>query len=228
MKVRMGGGRTAITSLAVVAQTLLPTPKANDGKGASTTPGKLRHRSDNGRARGPGDANLPLRVLNLLATPQAYDGERGGPQDPVKRRAGGHIPTLQDQVCFELLPTPSVSAGTGGQACRGGDRRGELLLGGIAPTLAVEWGAYAPAIRRWEALLGRPAPCPAEPGQKGRPRLAPPFVEWMMGLPPGWVTGIEGLSRARQLRLLGNGVVPRQAELALRLLLPAALVAGGR
>lgn len=40
-----------------------------------------------------------------------------------------------------------------------------------------------------------------------------------MGLPEGHVTGVPGLSRNEQLRLLGNGVVPAQAELALRHLL---------
>ena len=44
------------------------------------------------------------------------------------------------------------------------------------------------------------------------------FVEYMMGLPKGWVTE-TGLSRAQQLKMLGNGVVPQQAELALELLL---------
>jgi len=43
------------------------------------------------------------------------------------------------------------------------------------------------------------------------------FVEYMMGLPEGWVTE-TGLSRAQQLKMLGNGVVPQQAELALELL----------
>jgi DNA (cytosine-5)-methyltransferase 1 len=42
------------------------------------------------------------------------------------------------------------------------------------------------------------------------------FVEYMMGLPVGWVTD-TGLSRAQQLKMLGNGVVPQQAKLALEL-----------
>jgi DNA (cytosine-5)-methyltransferase 1 len=49
-------------------------------------------------------------------------------------------------------------------------------------------------------------------------KLNPIFVEYMMGLPKGWVTE-TGLSRAQQLKMLGNGVVPQQAELALELLL---------
>jgi DNA (cytosine-5)-methyltransferase 1 len=49
-------------------------------------------------------------------------------------------------------------------------------------------------------------------------KLNPVFVEYMMGLPVGWVTD-TGLSRAQQLKMLGNGVVPQQAEYALELLL---------
>lgn len=52
---------------------------------------------------------------------------------------------------------------------------------------------------------------------KDRPRLNPVFVEWMMGLPEGWVTG-HGLSDSQALKLLGNGVVPQQALLAYQLL----------
>jgi len=47
----------------------------------------------------------------------------------------------------------------------------------------------------------------------------------MMGLPEGWVTDVPGLTRAQQLRALGNGVVPQQAAAALRLLLHRASVA---
>jgi DNA (cytosine-5)-methyltransferase 1 len=45
------------------------------------------------------------------------------------------------------------------------------------------------------------------------------FVEWMMGLPEGWVTGL-GLARTAELKMLGNGVVPQQAALALTVLAP--------
>lgn len=43
------------------------------------------------------------------------------------------------------------------------------------------------------------------------------FVEYMMGLPTGWVTDLP-LSRTQQLKMLGNGVVPQQAYHALELL----------
>jgi DNA (cytosine-5)-methyltransferase 1 len=38
-----------------------------------------------------------------------------------------------------------------------------------------------------------------------------------MGLPDGWVTG-HGVKVTKQLAILGNGVVPQQASLALKLL----------
>jgi DNA (cytosine-5)-methyltransferase 1 len=38
----------------------------------------------------------------------------------------------------------------------------------------------------------------------------------MMGLEPGWVTEIFGISRNDQLKLLGNGVVTQQAVAAIR------------
>jgi DNA (cytosine-5)-methyltransferase 1 len=54
----------------------------------------------------------------------------------------------------------------------------------------VDWGVYTPAVRRWERVLGRPAPFPTQPGRHGRPVLAPAFVEWIQGLPSGWVTDL--------------------------------------
>jgi hypothetical protein len=46
----------------------------------------------------------------LLSTPDAYAGDRGGSQDPGKRREGGHSVALQD-VTEHLLPTPKASDG---------------------------------------------------------------------------------------------------------------------
>jgi len=78
--------------------------------------------------------------------------------------------------------------------------------------IKTNWGDYDAAIKRWEETIGRAAPTPTN--DKG---LAPAFVEWMMGLPEGWVTGL-GLSRNAELKMLGNGVVPQQAALALSIL----------
>ena len=47
------------------------------------------------------------------------------------------------------------------------------------------------------------------------PRPAPAFVEWLMGLPTGWVTDADELSQNQQITALGNGVLPLQAVSAL-------------
>ena len=72
----------------------------------------------------------------------------------------------------------------------------------------VGWGDYADAIARWEWASGRCAPAPVTDS-----KLSSRFVEWMMGLPDGWVTSV-GLSRTQELKILGNGVVPQQAAAA--------------
>jgi DNA (cytosine-5)-methyltransferase 1 len=56
----------------------------------------------------------------------------------------------------------------------------------------------------------RRAPNPLDINNK----LNAKFVEYMMGLPVGWVTDLE-ISRSQQLKLLGNGVVPQQAYYAI-------------
>jgi len=88
---------------------------------------------------------------------------------------------------------------------------------------AGRFGPYAAAVARWEQVTGQPAPPPTEPHPKtGRSRLAPVFVEWLMGLPVGHVTDVPNLTYGAQLKILGNGVVPQQAALALRMLFGAA------
>lgn len=42
-------------------------------------------------------------TVKLLPSPDAYSAERGGPEDPEKRRAGGHSVTLGD-VAAHLVP----------------------------------------------------------------------------------------------------------------------------
>ena len=85
--------------------------------------------------------------------------------------------------------------------------------------LTTTWGKFQPAIDRWEKIIGRPSPTPTKPdGKDGSERLSSEFTEFLMGLPHGWVTSV-GLTRAEELKACGNGVVPQQAELALRILL---------
>ncbi|AZM50740.1 DNA cytosine methyltransferase [Streptomyces sp. WAC 06738] len=91
--------------------------------------------------------------------------------------------------------------------------------GGRSPQ---RWGRFSPAVARWEAITGRRAPGATD----HRGRLSPAFVEWMMGLPAGWVTDVPGLSRAAMLRVLGAGAVPAQGAAACRILHARAVEAG--
>lgn len=47
----------------------------------------------------------------LLPTPTANIADNGGSQHPDKRRAGNHLPSIQDVAEHELLPTPRASRG---------------------------------------------------------------------------------------------------------------------
>ncbi|WP_280389271.1 hypothetical protein [Nocardia wallacei] len=126
------------------------------------------------------------------------------------------------------VPTPSAAESTGGG--QHPDRReghSRQLIDFALLHESPRWGEYEAAIRRQEAL-SRPAPSPTEPNSNGRPRLAARFAEWMMFWPAGWVTDPEiGLSRADQLRIIGNGVVPPQALAAFWHLLAVSLSAEG-
>lgn len=132
---------------------MLPTPKTTDGHHSS--PADARRHSPGLRA-----------VEHLLPTPSANVATNGGSQHPDKRRAGGHQPSIAD-VVEHLLPTPRATDGTkGGPNQRGPS--GDLML----PSAVHRWGDYAPAIARWEAVIGRPAPNPTEPSEQSRKRCA--------------------------------------------------------
>lgn len=136
--------------------------------------------------------------------------------------AGAPKSRIEDQV--QLIPTPTTRDYKDGQAEH--QRAGVVQTDTVARAIfnsgevnEISWGKFEPAIRRWEAILGRVAPAPTKPdGKDGAHRLSSEFTEWMMGVPAGWITGV-GLKRNSELKACGNGVVPQQAELALRILL---------
>lgn len=100
---------------------------------------------------------------------------------------------------------------------------GEVLTPERAAGL-VDWAQYAPAVSRWEGVIGRPAPSPVEPtGREGQLQLSARFTEWMMGLDEGWITDVPGITRAEAIKACGNGVVPQQAAAALRDMLATAV-----
>lgn len=112
-----------------------------------------------------------------------------------------------------------VAGPAGAPRTEGPDRVAEPVGGTATGASGLGFGPYRRAVDRWAHVIGREPPVPLErrPGRADRPN--PAFVEWMMGLPAGWVTDVPDLTRRDQLKLLGNGVVPQQAELALTTLL---------
>ena len=161
----------------------------------------------------------------MLPTPRASD-----PANSSSHSSPGFRPQLGEvaRTLAVVLPTPAASDATGGgtdPANREG-HTGQIIDAVLDADL---WGKYAPAIRRWEQVLGRPAPPPTEPNANGRSRLNAAFVEWMMGLPEGHITGQLGigregikkrLPRIAVLKAIGNGVCPQQALAALAILDP--------
>jgi len=61
-------------------------------------------------------------------------------------------------------------------------------------------------------------------GLAGNPGRLPDGVSRDDGPGPGIRDGGAGIPRTRQLKIIGNGVVPQQAALALRLLIGAAAI----
>ena len=220
----------------------LRTPTASQGEGGALGEEEARKR---GNAVGIRDQAMDLaklngakvsrEELNVLPTPTTRDYKDG--TAPHERDGIVQTDTIS-RLLFNsgeiLLPTPTAVEGTKSTTYNNvEEKKGQTNLTNVANTAAgvnaenkgylgstdVEWGKFEPAIRRWEEVIGIPAPAPTKPdGKDGAHRLSSLFTEWLMGLEPGWITDV-GLSRNDELKACGNGVVPQQAELALRILL---------
>lgn len=149
----------------------------------------------------------------LLPTATARDGDGRGEGDRAywQARATHRNNGMPLGAALTLLPSPRASDGDRGRGnpnqCGG---RGDLMIGSaVQPE---RFGAFTPAVADWARIIGYQPPPPTELNGNGNQRLAPAFVEWMMGLPRGMVT--DHTSRSAALRILGNGVVPRLAESA--------------
>jgi DNA (cytosine-5)-methyltransferase 1 len=140
--------------------------------------------------------------------------------DPSGERLGEHTGEPPTQEARTEAGNELATAGRGRADSVGGpatdsdngrcEQRDESERG-LPESRPFDFGPYEPAIARWERVVNRSAPVPVD----DRKRLNPPFVEWMMGFPEGWV---DGLSRTQALKALGNAVVPQQAARALQLL----------
>ncbi|WP_084516235.1 DNA cytosine methyltransferase [Microbacterium luticocti] len=112
-------------------------------------------------------------------------------------------PALSHSACLRLDPRQrtdrqgaSTERGDHAQpsSSRARDEAGTRTLAGgdvrVDRGVPRGWGRYALAIARWEHITGRPAPAPAILNGEPVRRPAPRFVEWLMGLPAGWVTDV--------------------------------------
>ena len=212
--------------ITVSESSLLRSPTASQGEGGALGEETARAR---GNTVGIRDNALDIAKLNglpvsrvvdnLIPTPMSRDYK--GDTSPHERNGVVQTDTVERAIFHSgeiKLPTPTASDWKGANNSGSGSTSSVGLATKI-DNLETNWGKFEPAIRRWEHVLGRPAPLPTKPdGKEGAHRLSSGFTEWMMGLPEGWITDV-GLSRNEELKACGNGVVPQQAEMALRFLL---------
>jgi DNA (cytosine-5)-methyltransferase 1 len=195
-----GGGTDPVLSL-------LPTARTSDTNGSGS--------------HGDGGLDLRTTVETMLPTPTATAARRNDSPGELARKT----PALGAAV--HRLPTPRARdyRGPAGPGFNTGDLPSSVLE--LVADDADRWGVFGPAIRRWESVIGRPAPDPTVRSAKtGKDRLSPWFVEWFMGHEAGFVTdlylpdvdprGTGMLSRTQVLRLLGNGVMALQGAEAVR------------
>ncbi len=173
-------------------------------------------------------AGKPWQLRGLAGTGEAAGRGTLGKSRGSDRAPGTLNPTPQSttatdsstgyganlhEVARELLPNPGAGNSVMGLP-RASGRPPEKSM----RSMLTDYGVYAPVIARWEQVLGRSAPAPTVPPTRegGRARLSTRFVEWLMGVEDGHVTGEDlGLTREQQLRMLGNGVVPQQGAAAI-------------
>ena len=128
-------------------------------------------------------------------TPCQQDGPHGGPNQGVDR--------LPSAVQMAGWPTPIAM--TGGQTSRGGDRKGEALMGGIVRGMA---GWVSPTVQDYSRGTKPPRPQdtgiplsqqvsgltpPSSPAQMGNCEglaLNPLFSLYLQGFPPEWAYSV--------------------------------------
>ena len=212
----------------VSESSLLRSPTASQGEGGALGEETARAR---GNTVGIRDQAIDIAKLNgesvsrvqmnLMPTPNTMDHLPARNPSKIDKSKGGHA-NVRETVINELLPTTRTSMANGASQREIDEGNPKARLEAVT-----NWGKFEPAIRRWEQVLNRPAPAPTKPdGKEGAHRLSSRFTEWMMGVPEGWITDV-GLTRNEELKACGNGVVPQQAELALRILLEGMPIPAG-
>ena len=207
----------------VSESSLLRSPTASQGEGGALGEKIARER---GNTVGIRDQAMDIArdngaKITRLPTPVVADAYTGTMRSSQQKDGSMHSIALPHAIA--MLPTPTTQDGKNNAGPSQFDRNTKPPNVEAVIATDTNWGRFEPAIRRWEATLGRLAPAPTKPdGKEGAHRLSSKFTEWMMGLPEGWITD-AGLKRNDELKACGNGVVPQQAELALRRLLDGVL-----
>ena len=143
---------------------LLPTPKASDA---------LAERSRSG-GRPPERSTALGMQIGLLPTPRLSDANGpgahgdGGPNLNTTMNDPRHY--VPDSM---FIPTPRASDVKGFNQRRNQENLTGAMLLGVESDTSVKWGRFEPAIRRWERVLDRPAPCPLQVTGSLRERLDP-------------------------------------------------------
>lgn len=145
-------------------------------------------------------------MIRLLPTPNCMDMLPPHKDlDGLRRMGGGGYANLRDEIGLlketigmneryegsntEFLPTPRARDVKGHNQRRNQDcLEGATSFGmrvSAGPQRTVDWGRFTPAIRRWETILDRPAPCPTETtGALRRWLTGKARPEW---LDPSWL-----------------------------------------
>jgi hypothetical protein len=214
-----------------IAKDLLPTPALGHIRNYDEPVEDYlarRKKMEDGEYKGMPGVSLGVALrMELMPTPNTMEHREIKTPEQIaelKAKSPGGYRNLRESVINELMPTPAARDHKDGAQdhLRDGVVQTDTVARAIfnsGEVSEISWGKFEPAIHRWEKVINRSAPVPTKPdGKEGSHRLSSKFTEWMMGVPDGWITD-AGLSRVDELKACGNGVVPQQAELALRILL---------
>ena len=221
-----------------------PTPAARDHKGTNS-PEKTLARVDAGLRGHTGQLPNAVMVNEIKnwATPKARDHLGAVNPNFLIRKDGRHrmdaLPeqTKYDPTSYTNWPTAAEGSKIGGQANYGqvGLSNHPSIVGSVTREKEIKSGKE----KNWPTPNVSDIYCANVPHDIGRNylrsevlddykkssgKLNPSWVEQLMGLPVQWSMLPEPTSahRVSRLMLLGNGVVPQQAEVAFRTLLAQA------
>lgn len=166
-------------TLLETATLTLPTPNASDAKGGLLSMSDREHH----------DGSLSEALSRKLPTPRASDATKGTRSLP--ERSGKEGPTLPEAINIlrerRTLPTPTAqdarASGVAVNWTKASGRNAGATLTDVAGATLTDVAVRGLDTSTNKSTSSSPM---GEPTGIGGGRLNPSFVEWMMGLPPGW------------------------------------------